>query len=66
MVVITWESFKNDFNTIDGTGITIGDQVAFRLYRDPTQDTYPDYDAVLTFGIHYQKNSLSSRLVTTK
>ena len=63
---IAWEAFKNDSNTIDGTGITIGDQVAFRLYRDPTQDTYPDDAVVLTFGIHYQKNSLGSRLVTTK
>ena len=56
--------YRNDSDTIDGTGITIGDQVAFRLYRDPTQDTYQDDAVVLTFGLHYQKNSLGSRSTT--
>ena len=61
-----WEAFRTDTNTISGTGITIGDQVAFRLYRDPSQDTYGADAAVLTFGIHYQINSLGSRQITIK
>lgn len=44
----------------------IGDQVAFRLYRDPNIDTYPNDAIIITFGIHYQINSLGSRTMTAK
>ena len=54
--------------TVSGANIKIGDQVAFRLYRNPTdaQDTYPDDACVITFGIHSQIDTLGSRNITPK
>ena len=63
-----WKNNRIDATTVSGANIKIGDQVAFRLYRNPTdaQDTYPDDACVITFGIHYQIDTLGSRNITTK
>ncbi len=63
-----WEQLRISFPTISGTGLTIGDQIFFRLYRDPTNgsDTYGVDAAAATVGFHYQANSLGSTTETTK
>lgn len=54
--------------TISGTGRTIGDQIAFRLYRNPTDgsDTYGADAAILTLGLHVQCDSHGSKSQTAK
>jgi len=63
-----WQSRRSDTTSILGPGVTIGNQVAFRLYRTPAdvQDTYAADAVVMTFGIHYQIDTLGSRQITTK
>lgn len=63
-----WENVRSSFPTIDGTGLTINDQIFFRLFRDPTDgnDTYGSDAAAATIGFHYQANSLGSTGVVTK
>ena len=53
---------------ISGTGLKIGAQCHFRLFRNPTdpQDTYAS-DAILSsFGVHYQIDGDGSRNVFVK
>jgi hypothetical protein len=63
-----WEEMRADFDAIDGTGITIGYQFVFRLFRDPghASDTYAHDAALLTFGLHYQVDGWGSRSLTAK
>ena len=63
-----WKVFRSDTTTVTGTNFKIGDQVGFRLYRNPSdaEDTYGADAVVLTFGIHYQINSLGSRNIISK
>ena len=63
-----WEAFTTASEIIDGSDISIAEQIAFRLYRDPSdaEDTYAHDAAVLTFGIHYQIDTLGSREIYTK
>lgn len=57
-----WVHRLAEFPAINGTGLTIGAQIAFRLYRNATTptDTYTANAALLSFGIHYQINSVGS------
>lgn len=59
---IAWEGIYANFNEISGTNLTIGSQLAFRLFRDPTDlsDTYPDDAVVETIGFHYRLDTIGS------
>lgn len=63
-----WESNGFDVATVTGTGFSIGDQVLFRIYREPTdaQDTYASDAVLLVFGIRYQCDGFGSRTRTSK
>jgi hypothetical protein len=58
----------NEFTVITGTGFKIGDIIAFRLFRDPTDvaDTYGSDAFLLSLGIHYKVDSTGSVNVFTK
>lgn len=58
----------SEFDTIVGTNVKIGDIIAFRLFRDPTDvaDTYGSDVFLLSVGIHYQIDSTGSVNVFTK
>jgi hypothetical protein len=65
---VAWVHHMAEFPAINGTGLTIGSQIIFRLYRnatDPT-DTYGANVALLSFGIHYQMDSIGSVSRTQK
>jgi hypothetical protein len=53
---------------IPGLNLKIGSIIACRLFRDATdpQDTYTGLANLLSFGIHFQKDSLGSRQIATK
>lgn len=57
-----------EFDTIVGTNVKIGDIIAFRLFRDPTDssDTYGSDVFLLSVGVHYQIDSTGSVNVFTK
>lgn len=63
-----WEEIRSDFPAITGTNFTIGMQIHFRLFRDPTDaaDTYASDAALGTFGIHYEVDTVGSRQISTK
>ena len=63
-----WEEIRTNFPTLSIPTLTIGDQVIYRLYRDPTfsGDTYSDDAGTFTFGFHYEIDTLGSRQITTK
>lgn len=58
----------NEFDVISGTNIKIGDIIAFRLFRDPTDvaDTYGSDVFLLSVGIHFQIDSTGSVNIFTK
>lgn len=57
-----WEQFANNFPAIDGTSLEVGDQIHFRIFRDPgdSNDDYPDDAAASTIGFYYQADTLGS------
>jgi len=63
-----WTLKRSDFPTVDGTGRNIGDRFMFRIFRDPADaaDTYAHDAAILDVGIHYEKDTMGSRGITTK
>lgn len=63
-----WEEIRSDFPAITGTNFTIGMQIHFRLFRDPTDaaDTYASDAALGTFGIHHEVDTVGSRQISTK
>lgn len=65
---IAWIHRLAEFPAINGTGFVIGEQIAFRLYRNATSplDTYGSNVALLSFGIHYQMDSVGSVSKTSK
>jgi hypothetical protein len=54
--------------TISGTGKTMGSRFLFALIRDPADvdDTYAFNVATFDMGIHYERDTLGSRQITTK
>ena len=56
-----WKSWHSYFPPIDGTGKDQGSELVFRLFRDPTEDTYASDAALIQVGIHYQIDALGSR-----
>ncbi len=63
-----WIHRVADFPAIDGSGLVIGSQIVFRLYRNATDvtDTYTANAALLSFGIHYKLDSVGSVNVSSK
>ena len=63
-----WVHSLAEFTAINGTSLTIGSQIAFRLYRNATAptDTYESNAALLSFGIHYQMDSVGSTNISSK
>lgn len=59
---------RTNFPAISGTGRHIGSRFVFRLFRDPAHvaDTYGDAAGAFDFGIHYERDTIGSRLITTK
>lgn len=47
---------------ISGTGRKIGDQIMFRLFRNPADaaDTYEAPAGLISFGVHYQVDDIGS------
>lgn len=65
---VAWQHRFAGLAAIPTTGLTIGAQVAARLFRDPTDgdDSFGADAALLTFGFHVLVNSLGSRAIAAK
>lgn len=65
---IAWRHKAVEFPVISGAGLTIGTQIMFRLFRNPSdvQDTYTGDAGLLTFGLHVQIDSDGSRQIFSK
>lgn len=65
---VAWTHQMASFGAISGVGKEIGSQLAFRLFRNPTDplDTYEHDAALLSVGIHYQVNSFGSSQISDK
>jgi hypothetical protein len=64
---VAWTQQFANFPTISTVGFTIGAQLFFRLFRDPTDnDTYGADAALATFGIHVLIDTIGSRQIGTK
>jgi len=62
-----YRSYRNDFAAIVGTNLKIGDQLMFNLYRvAAVSDDYAGDCLIQTAGIHYQVDTLGSRVIITK
>lgn len=63
-----WKGALTNFAAIDGTGLTIGGQIHFRLFRDPTHtnDTYGADAAAATLGFHYKADTIGSKTTSSK
>ena len=60
---VAWEEIRSDFPNIVGSSLNIGNQIHFRIYRDPTdaEDTYGSDAAIATLGVHYEIDTIGSR-----
>jgi hypothetical protein len=57
----------NNIVTIDGTGITIGAIIIFRVYRqNGGTDTFTGNAFLHSVGVHYESDTAGSRAITTK
>ena len=65
---VAWQGNICSFPNITGTGIDIGSQFHFRLFRDGTDaaDTYASGAAIATVGVHYEIDTIGSRQIATK
>lgn len=63
-----WKLVTTNFSAISGTSIEIGDQIHFKLFRDPSDvsDTYGSDVATATLGFHYQVDSFGSATAISK
>lgn len=63
-----WTHQRADFNFIDGSNLVFGSHFEFRLYRNATAptDTYAHNAALISFGIHYQLDSVGSVEIDVK
>jgi hypothetical protein len=63
-----WLEKRKNLGTISSTGLMIGDQCVFRLYRAPasTDDTYAADIGIFTWGFHHEVDSLGSNTITSK
>lgn len=65
---VQYQELRSSWAAISGTGKEIGSRFVFRIFRDPADgaDTYAHYAIALDFGVHYEKDTVGSRGVTTK
>jgi len=63
-----WVEFISNFTAITGTNVKIGDQLLFRLFRNPADaaDTYGADAVITTIGFHYLADTIGSRTISTK
>lgn len=63
-----WQEHFAGFGALDITGILMGAQINFRLFRDPTDpaDTYGADAVLMTLGFHMQVQLFGSRTEYTK
>jgi len=58
---------RTDFAAIDGSGLLMGDQFMYKLYRvTATGDAYAGDALIGTNGLHVEVNTLGSRSITSK
>lgn len=59
---------RTNIGVLSGTGLKIGSRLLFRLFRNPADaaDTYAADAACFDIGVHYERDTLGSRSVTTK
>jgi len=62
------QMMRTDFPVISGAGKTIGGRFIWRVFRDPADaaDTYTGHAIALDFGLHFEKDTVGSRQITTK
>ena len=58
---VAWQEHFLELGQIDMSEFRIGAQVAWRFYRDPSLDTYPEDAVVDTIGIHMRVYLFGSR-----
>lgn len=65
---VAWNERRTNLGTISGAGKTIGSRFAFRLFRDAADaaDTYDAGAVLFDIGVHYERDTLGSRQITTK
>jgi hypothetical protein len=62
-----WKHQRTNLPAIDGSEISdISSMLICRLYRNPNADTYANDAGLLEFDIHYESDTLGSRLEFTK
>ena len=62
-----YEFVRSDFPAITGTNYIIGDQLLFQLSRiSASTDEYAGDALIATVGVHYQIDTIGSRLIGTK
>ena len=59
---------RTNFPAISGTGKLIGSRFVFRVFRDAADgaDTYAADAGAFDFGVHYERDTIGSRQITTK
>lgn len=63
---VTNQLIQSEFPNLAGTSYLIGDQFAFKLMRNSTNNTFTGNALVLSFGIHYMQDSLGANSEHTK
>lgn len=64
---VAWTLQHTDFPAMDGTGKEIGAAMAFRLFRDPTDnDDYAADAALVHLGVHYEVDTMGSESLEDK
>lgn len=62
----TWQLTQSELPSLVGTSFLIGDQFAFKLMRNSTDNTFTGLAAFLSLGIHYVQDSLGANNEHTK
>lgn len=59
---------RSNFPAISGAGKTMGSRFIFHLFRNAAHvdDTYTDPAGAFDFGVHYERDTIGSRGITTK
>lgn len=64
---VAWTLQQTNFPTMDGSGKSIGGGIAFRLFRDPTDnDDYAADAGLVHLGLHYEVDTLGSESLEDK
>lgn len=63
---VTNQLIQSEFPNLVGTSFLIGDQFAFKLMRNSTNNTFTGNAYLLSVGIHYMQDSLGANSEHTK